>query len=387
MDDGTDAMLEISSLVPGKLRELGPDRGTQNELGTLVRLDDFPRPGKPLDSTWEIGTLPLRYESSPGRSNVPRNAAQRNAAIEQSSGIRSFWDDERGFLVHGRGEDSRQLVLDMAAAYEGGRLVLTTGMPGAFGVNGGLCLLDEARIPQRVRDEVLAMDEAHLEIRAAVAECGIEETLRAAGRGWHALSPQWVRDPEGHYGIPVEELSGGDRLVFFLNPADQQRHNYGWMTFRDLQDWAQGKGQVIKSVQTEERKGHTQDALTRLRRQLDPEGMTVLERAAEASGVPALVREGALEVLTMVPHWAGEPGGDVVFWVNPRSQDIRRLGWFTPEEVLAMACGEGPGMRSADEVATLKDLWDVDKKAHWELKMAPRPREAAMQPGLPAFAR
>ena len=57
------------------------------------------------------------------------------------------------------------------------------------------------------------------------------------GRAYLCLSPQWI---------------SGDRksqhpVMYWLNPADQDKNNAGWFTVEELDQWIAGTGPVVNS--------------------------------------------------------------------------------------------------------------------------------------------
>lgn len=94
----------------------------------------------------------------------------------------------------------------------------------------------DSRVAPQVRADVLATDREHKRLLAAAAATGIEQRLKAAKRGWYALSPGWVDERK-------------QEVHFFLNPMEQPRYNHGWFTVAELDAWAAGHGPVMKSDQ------------------------------------------------------------------------------------------------------------------------------------------
>jgi len=66
-----------------------------------------------------------------------------------------------------------------------------------------------------------------------LADLGIVQDLATAGKHWYALDPH--RQPDGSF-------------TFFLNPADQQNHNFGWFSLSDLQAWCDNAGPIPKQA-------------------------------------------------------------------------------------------------------------------------------------------
>ena len=97
--------------------------------------------------------------------------------------------------------------------------------------NPGLCLAIASRLPKEMTDGWYAVDKEAYEVQQEMAATGIEELLRTAGKEYFALSP---RRKDG-------------KLIFWLNPQEQNKNNSGWFTLEDLKDWAAGKGKIPMS--------------------------------------------------------------------------------------------------------------------------------------------
>lgn len=95
--------------------------------------------------------------------------------------------------------------------------------------NAGLCLAIASRLPGTLTAPWKEHDEEVIKLKADVEAIGIEEELRSAGKRWFALSPR--RD--------------GEKILFWLNPLEQDIHNYGWFSVEDLRLWAKDQGPVM----------------------------------------------------------------------------------------------------------------------------------------------
>jgi len=95
--------------------------------------------------------------------------------------------------------------------------------------NGGLCLTVASMIPEDIKTKVLNDDLAYACLMNEFRETKIEDILKKANCGYYALSPKRKEDGS---------------LMFWLNPTEQQKNNYGWFTLQDLEDWAKGKGKI-----------------------------------------------------------------------------------------------------------------------------------------------
>ena len=104
---------------------------------------------------------------------------------------------------------------------------------------GGLNIGFTSRIPKDAAEQWDTSDREREQLRKDFEATGIEDYLKKAGKHYIALSPR--REKDGS-------------LVFWLNPAEQRKDNYGWFTLSDLTDWTNGEGHI--PMTPEQRKAH-----------------------------------------------------------------------------------------------------------------------------------
>lgn len=104
----------------------------------------------------------------------------------------------------------------------------------------GLGLLIASRVPQSVRDQWLESDRDGRRLVEAAKATGIADRLEKAGLRYYALSPKWAT---GMRGEPPETKHP---VVYWLNPQEQDRHNHGWFTVEQLDQWIKGRGPIPK---------------------------------------------------------------------------------------------------------------------------------------------
>src|SRR3546814_19195425 len=83
---------------------------------------------------------------------------------------------------------------------------------------------------------------------------GIKEKIDAlpvhygslAMKRYFALCPKWTSP-----GL-IEGRTTAHPVIFFLNPAQQDKNNHGWYTVEELEQWLDGKGPV--PTRSEERR-------------------------------------------------------------------------------------------------------------------------------------
>ncbi len=111
-----------------------------------------------------------------------------------------------------------------------GNAAVWLGGGGVF-QNAGLVIAIAERLSKETTDAWQKADVDRRDLLAEVAATGIEKRLKAAGKGYYALSPK--RKPDGS-------------IHFWLNPFDQKENNSTWCSIKDLEEWIEGKGPIPK---------------------------------------------------------------------------------------------------------------------------------------------
>jgi len=99
--------------------------------------------------------------------------------------------------------------------------------------NGGLEFLIVSKLPSEIIDSFYTNDLSNMNLQKEVKATGIHDILKKAGKEYHVLSPKW-------------ENENKKEIIFWLNPFHQDIYNFGWYTIKDLKEWANNKGKVIK---------------------------------------------------------------------------------------------------------------------------------------------
>jgi len=154
---------------------------------------------------------------------------------KESHDLACAWS-ESDFAVLVRGEDNLRLLAELHEAFQR-RDILFAAIKAGFAVRQGLTFMVDSRVPDEARENILAQDLEHKRLLDMAAATGIEERLKAAGRGWFSLAPDWA--DEAH-----------ETIRFWLNPYEQERYNHGWYTVEQLDAWAAGHGPIVKQSGT-----------------------------------------------------------------------------------------------------------------------------------------
>lgn len=138
--------------------------------------------------------------------------------------------DERGFCVISSEKDTIEQLRQIYEAFKKCDIAMWRGGGGVF-QNPGLCIAIASHLPKEVVDSWHQHDVEHNQLMADFKATGIEEKLKKAGKGYFALSPRREED---------------NSLIFWLNPTEQARNNYGWFKLEELEQWAENKGPIPK---------------------------------------------------------------------------------------------------------------------------------------------
>lgn len=104
--------------------------------------------------------------------------------------------------------------------------------------NPGLCITIASKIPAPLLKRWDDADREHERLMKEDAKNNdLKERLKAAGKDWFALSPSWINS---------KDSKSSSKVMYFLNPREQDKNNFGWMTVEDLEDWIKGIGVIPK---------------------------------------------------------------------------------------------------------------------------------------------
>lgn len=154
-----------------------------------------------------------------------------DAVAARGESLQTAWD-ERGFRIIALGAKGVEYAEQLHQAFLAKDVCLSQGGALSPFERAGLCLSVASRVPQTVRDAVLAADRDHAALLAAAKATGIEKALEAAGKRYYALSPRWTDATKSE-------------VSFWLNPAEQRQYEAGWYSAEQLREWIEDKGPVV----------------------------------------------------------------------------------------------------------------------------------------------
>lgn len=139
--------------------------------------------------------------------------------------LQTAWDESSFFFA----TTDKKLIQRFKKAFEEKDIAIFLGGGGPF-QNGGLKIFIYSETFDILNPHFEEADKDALELYSKAIETGIYEKLEAANKRFFALSPRLSEDG----------------IKFWLNPYDQHIYNSGWYDVKDLEEWIQDKGKVIK---------------------------------------------------------------------------------------------------------------------------------------------
>lgn len=157
-----------------------------------------------------------------------RFPSYRNEAMQNTAGA---WD-ERNFAILCRGTDIdllRQLEQSFRVHDVMAGAMLSKMYPGS----GGLMYAIASLVPGELLAQTQLELDDELRRRKILADSGVKERLRAAGRSWFSLDKTiWSDDTK-------------TSIRVWLNPEAQHKYASGWFTLEVLEQWVTDEGPVI----------------------------------------------------------------------------------------------------------------------------------------------
>jgi len=155
----------------------------------------------------------------------------------ESDRFTTAWNDCQ-FAIAAWTKDDVEILEQLLAEFTKKNIIIyvssRNGNP--FG-NGGLVIALRDKIPNPEEFEIADLD--RLELEDEDRKTGIRQRLIDAGLKCFALSPRLTKNASEPYNTE-------HKVIYWLNPYEQNRFNYGWFSVEDLEKWIQGTGPVIK---------------------------------------------------------------------------------------------------------------------------------------------
>lgn len=159
--------------------------------------------------------------------NLPSELFPRN-----NTDVTAAWD-ERDFGVLVTGADNIKFLRELYAAFQNLDVSIWLGKSGPF-QNGGLIISIVSKLEQSFLDQILESDLDAIKLLEMVETTGIITKLKNANKIYYDLTPKWAN---------TEKTD----VVFFLNPKKHDVYRSGWYAVKDLEDWIEEKGPIIRN--------------------------------------------------------------------------------------------------------------------------------------------
>jgi hypothetical protein len=176
-----------------------------------------------------------------------REVVKRSLGFYGNKEIYSAWDEgDFAFAV-----EDKKVIDEIWEAFQRKDIaIFGVGNSNPFG-GTGLAIFIISKLSEIYIKSMKDSDEDHIALNKAAEKTGIAKKLENANKkfkngsfsfsapfSYYALSPSWMNEKQKNKSkYPV---------MFWLNPANQDRVNYGWFTVEDLEMWLQNKGPIPK---------------------------------------------------------------------------------------------------------------------------------------------
>ena len=230
---GADFCAEHEWGIKGIVREFGIDGNKVGIDGRMVTV--VPKSLIYKDVTYEkmkchlLVLVPYYYREEDLKitKDVLRTWELYTYRLEEN-GITTAWD-EKSFAILVTDKYKNELK-ELYEAFLNLDVAVGIAPSKAF-KNGGLKFCIKSQLPKETIQSIKDADLDYLALQKAVEKIGIKKILEKAKCRYYALSPRWKDDDK-------------KEVIFWLNPMEQDKNNFGWFTVEDLKDWAKGKGKI-----------------------------------------------------------------------------------------------------------------------------------------------
>jgi len=160
--------------------------------------------------------------------------------------------DEGSFGIIVEGQRNQTCLEELHSAFLQKRVALWFGGGQTFG-NPGLCVGIVDAIPQEHLDALYESDKKYHGLIMESERIGIVQRIDELNRLYQEGKKWSIMDaPFGYYALSPKWFEGGThnkrksqyKVMYWLNPMNQNRVNYGYFTVEELEQWLQGKGPI-----------------------------------------------------------------------------------------------------------------------------------------------
>lgn len=182
------------------------------------------------------------YTSIAKRSTptVPIAYGNHGLMTLEDDNLHTTWD-EGAFAILAYDNDAINRLNLFIQFYKSNDMCIMYGGKRVF-APGTLSMIAASAIPTAMKKAMRAEDEDAVKLFMAVKKTRIEKLLKNANKGYYALAPKWANEMKLD-----ENRTTKYPVIFFLNPHEQSKYNYGWFTVEELKLWAKDTGPIVKN--------------------------------------------------------------------------------------------------------------------------------------------
>ena len=150
---------------------------------------------------------------------------------------------ENSFGIHVKGKENVEKLKKIQQAIYNRDAAMWLGGGGVF-KNAGLVIGRISEIPEHLKK---GMYDKHVEankLQEASDATGIKAKIDATNEKWYSKNKGGIHPPCGYYALrPSWNNSAATKhpVIYWLNPQEQQKNQYGWYTVEELLDWIKSK--------------------------------------------------------------------------------------------------------------------------------------------------
>lgn len=179
--------------------------------------------------------------SEPHFRAEPKDELKEELNYYGESKMAAAWD-EKSFGITAYTEEDKAKLRALWDAFHRNDVAFWINI-GVFHSGTGLTFAIPSLVPQRLKDEMLENDLDIARLKQSAEATGVTELLKTAGKRWMALSPKWAKELKD---VGKGKITTAYDVMYWLNPWNGDKDNYGWFTVEDLQLWAKNEGPVPK---------------------------------------------------------------------------------------------------------------------------------------------
>lgn len=248
--------LQSDFAIDGELRDdnLGVDRRRVRHVPNgLVFVEDAPI--KIDRKTVKVAMLKYgSYFDEEGKYEVHHELIpHQDWDTKKLDELTTAWS-ERDFGMVTTTDQGRVNLKELHEAFLKNDVAIWFGGGGVF-KKPGLFIGIISRLEQEFLDKMVAVDEDVLALNRADEATGIKKRLDEAGKASHR-SNRWIR-PFSFYALRPKwaseikstkdgEIKTEHDVIYWLNPMEQDKNNFGWYTVEQLDAWIRGEGPIPK---------------------------------------------------------------------------------------------------------------------------------------------